>query len=1371
MTGRHPATAARRDATVGRNPGRETPGDRIAGRYRVEGVLAHGPASVVYHATDEATGEPVALKLLRPDLRQDEHARSLFAREYRVLAQLQHPRIVRVYGFGISAVGPYYTMERLGDGDLHERVPLPWREACRLLRDVAGTLALLHTRQLVHGDPSPHNVRLTPDGRAKLLDFSALTSFGATPDPDPELAPPRLPPEAARGEPLNAQSDLYGLGRLAYWLLTGQQVAPAREVIDRPSRYAPDLPAELDALVMSLLDHTPARRPSSAADVIEQLGTMAGLDPEATAEGWQSYLSHPRLVGRDRELQRLRSHFGRALRGDGNAVLIEGKAGTGLSRLLAEAEIEAELQGATMVHVDAEDHPGPYGVAHAIVTELLHTLPEAALNVASPHAPVLGHLFPQLRAGLAELPPLPRDPGEQRARMQATLGAWVADICRSHPLALCVDDVQAADESSLALLAGLPRRSEHLRLVVIATLRRTDRAASPEGVAVLRRSCHRMRLRSLEAQSMHDLVRSLFGAVGHVDALAAWLQQHTGGVPMHAIGLLRWLVGQGRIRYVQGGWVLPEVFDDGLPTSFDDLLETRVRNLSPEARRAAARIAVQQRPFDRETLGAAAEQDDPQLERIVDELLATEILVTSGGHLRFRHEMLRRMLQRTLDVHEQCAVHRCLGRHALRRAGEEDHFRRLEAGWHLLMGGDESKGADLLACSGGVLWRGVQGMTTAASAFEAAIEVYEREGRPPHELAAMRTALAVGAWYVDRRLMEHGDRAVDLMLRLTGLERARRLRPRVGKKLALGAGVGSAAMAHVFKRRYITTERRSFREIFLFLFGSAASRIGVATAYQDPEAIERTMEKLEPLTYFGRGHIASIMHRYFEHLMYTAQGRETEALALGKQVHAELSDPKWIDQLDEDGYQGLLAGLTLSLGVVETMRDMGTGLAYARQLEDMDLAFYRGAANQLRMLHHAYRGEEGQTQKYREAIETVAVQAGSTWQADIFIVAGLHHIYQATGDVVGLKRTQQHLERWAEEAPSLRVHADLCQAAHALESGNAKQALPLLESIVERMPPRRKAGWSDARACYARALLECDRLEEAERVCRATVEATPPGDRDFPTMHLEAERVLALVEARMGRREEAIQRLDDLLLEHASRGPVTVGNLHHARALLALEHRDAIALEYHAKVMTDLFRGTANPALLTRADRLMARAEEVLQVRLRPSSPHLRTETPTVPPPSYAGHTTNRVRSALDACRAAEERARRALELIVEHTGATGGHFFAVKRGELSLLAQLQTDDPTPGLLDELLALTRSFLDDQEEKTATLNQSVIPGIDDAPPANRLVLHTHHDDSPVVVAAVALCGSASIKPVPLDMIDAIARSFYDAGDLPSLLQRQ
>src|SRR5215471_575312 len=124
------------------------------GRYRIESMLGTGGSGHVSKAFDQFTGRTVALKRLAmeklPTRRDRERAQALLEREYYVLAQLAHPKIIEVYDYGVDDEGPYYTMQWLKGTSLRKETPLPVARACALLCDVASSLAILHSRRLVH---------------------------------------------------------------------------------------------------------------------------------------------------------------------------------------------------------------------------------------------------------------------------------------------------------------------------------------------------------------------------------------------------------------------------------------------------------------------------------------------------------------------------------------------------------------------------------------------------------------------------------------------------------------------------------------------------------------------------------------------------------------------------------------------------------------------------------------------------------------------------------------------------------------------------------------------------------------------------------------------------------------------------------------------------------------------------------------------------------------------------------------------------------------------------------------------------------------------------------------------------------------------
>ena len=254
------------------------------GRYRVERPLGHGGMASVYLAHDGELDRPVALKLLAESLAGDAAFRERFFREARLAARLSHPNVVSVYDAGETEAGrPYIVMEYVEGTTLEGRGPLPADEAVALVVQACRGLAHAHAAGLVHRDVKPHNLLLRTDGSLKVADFgiaravegTALTQVGTVLGTAAYLAP-----EQAAGEEVTAAADVYALGAVLYELLTGRppyEPDSLAELTERPEivpvgEVAPGVPPRVEDAVMHALARNPAYRPSSAAELAEELG-------------------------------------------------------------------------------------------------------------------------------------------------------------------------------------------------------------------------------------------------------------------------------------------------------------------------------------------------------------------------------------------------------------------------------------------------------------------------------------------------------------------------------------------------------------------------------------------------------------------------------------------------------------------------------------------------------------------------------------------------------------------------------------------------------------------------------------------------------------------------------------------------------------------------------------------------------------------------------------------------------------------------------------------------------------------------------------------------------------------------------------------
>ncbi len=311
--------------------------ERRLGSYQLVSKLAEGAMGEVWQARHRSLIRPAAIKLLRPEFIGGKSTGDVtdalrrFAREAQATALLTSPHTVALYDFGRTHDGiVYYVMELLAGLDLEELVrrfgPQPAARAIFVLRQICASLADAHRHGLVHRDIKPANLRLTVIGGehdfVKVLDFGLvkLTNAGAgstlaTASNIITGTPAYLAPEGASGSgTVDARSDLYSLGCVAYWLVTGKLVfdetKPMAMIVAHmktpptpPSqRTELPLPADLERLIMELLAKDPADRPQSATEVARRLDAVEVAEPwtkERAERWWQTHLPDKMTVSED----------------------------------------------------------------------------------------------------------------------------------------------------------------------------------------------------------------------------------------------------------------------------------------------------------------------------------------------------------------------------------------------------------------------------------------------------------------------------------------------------------------------------------------------------------------------------------------------------------------------------------------------------------------------------------------------------------------------------------------------------------------------------------------------------------------------------------------------------------------------------------------------------------------------------------------------------------------------------------------------------------------------------------------------------------------------------------------------------------------
>jgi len=314
--------------------GRQVNKARELGAYRLEEMIGKGGMGEVYRAHHRLLARPSAIKLIRPEVLGAKTGANVmvqrFKREAQAAASLRSPHTISLYDFGVTDDGTfYYVMELLEGADLDTLVkrfgPVPAGRAIYLLRHACRSLGEAHSRGMIHRDIKPSNIHACRLGMnvdfVKVLDFglvktNATATRGETLLTSPDVTtgtPAYMAPEMALGENVDHRADIYALGCVGYWLLTGRLVfegdTPVKMMLEHirsapepPSRYSElEIPPELDAILLACLAKNPADRPADTAELSRRLEQIPACDPwtkERADAWWDAHLpaSAPRTV-------------------------------------------------------------------------------------------------------------------------------------------------------------------------------------------------------------------------------------------------------------------------------------------------------------------------------------------------------------------------------------------------------------------------------------------------------------------------------------------------------------------------------------------------------------------------------------------------------------------------------------------------------------------------------------------------------------------------------------------------------------------------------------------------------------------------------------------------------------------------------------------------------------------------------------------------------------------------------------------------------------------------------------------------------------------------------------------------------------------
>jgi hypothetical protein len=1159
----------------------------VAQRYHVQRELGRGGVGVTFAVFDEREQRSLALKRFSPraEARSGEELQALFRREYSILAQFAHPNVPQVYDYALDEGVPYYTMELVTGQHPGADGPLPWREVCRVLVEVCEPLALLHSRGWVHRDVSPRNVCILANGAVKLLDFGALAALNA--QHRPIGTPPCVAPETLHRDYIDARTDMFGLGALGYFALTGKHAYPARVLSQlpllwqtpppKPSELVADIPAVVDELILSLLCLDMDARPRQVAEVVARLIAVAELPIETQTQLAQASLTNAGLVGRESELERMRDLMRWAEGGRNATCVIRGPRGAGLTRLLDALALEAKLLGHTVMRGNASLSGGSdFALARDLCTALWANEPTLAQTS--------GHT---LESALAIFDAPPDDP-LRRVEAQRTFIGWCEGWSREQPLMLLVDEADETDPESAKLLASLARRNDSMRLTLVLSLR-SDRPAPRAAIQALTREATKIDLKPLDHDGVERLLRALFGDVPNLTRVAQWCHAATGGQPGACVQAARSLVAYGLAKFESGSWQLPDQPEDPRPPADVPVESARgLERLSPVASELLQLLALvtEPAPFAIPRYTRALQQPEAAIVTAEGELFARHLLITNEHGYALRDKAVLSQLRERMTAAEAERAHTRLGEFYAAAS------RGLCAAYHFWQAGRPNQAEAPLTAAlsplGSVLSEDPITFTqshAAVALYEAMLARRKQRNAAPIELYPLRMALLAAASVDHVELAHYADETIA------------QLRIDAGLDLwdAVGAEPGDDEAARIrrcMQQAQLRYERTPESERGLppqlatrGIASGTALMTGIYPWMQDVAACNRLAALIVPLRPLAPAY--AVMASLAEQSARTVTC-DSDVIALRERTLLATSEdiPDLHPRLRMSVHFVAMYYLAMDYAIVGN----DAALALASKLQAVPMLEALGL--QVRRLHALAYARFEDAQRFRRERERLSFQSGaSEHHLRMSLRRELSAAYECR-DLLEVTRYSSELRERAALYPGWQPWAALGQAFRHVLADEPAAGSRVADDALCVLEPFSHGAYQQLIWVKADALNE---LREHAQAKQMLLDFRAEADARGLVLHRRRlfDAALAVADAGTGDREGALTRLDALLASAAAESgqdTILYGRLCESRCQAACIVKDYSGFAKHLELMERIY--TRHPSLRARHARWVRAGQE-----------------------------------------------------------------------------------------------------------------------------------------------------------------------------------
>jgi tetratricopeptide (TPR) repeat protein/predicted Ser/Thr protein kinase len=706
----------------------------MVSHYKILEKLGEGGMGVVYKAHDTRLDRIVALKFLPPRMSSGEDHVQRFLQEARAAAKLHHPNICTVFALEDGDRQPFIVMEFVEGRTLQQQIaagggtPADLSESTHIATQVGEALREAHRKGIIHRDIKPSNIMITPDHRAKVMDFGLarmnmigrdLTRTGTVLGTLHYMSPEQL-----QGFPVDQRSDIFSFGVVLYEMLTGKrpfdaeyQAALLYAIINQDPVSADDLnasvPRALAESVSRCLSKRPEDRYPSMDDLLRDLHFTSGdftvrrTQADTTALPIQSVPpdADP-FVGRSEPLQRMRSRLEQAILGRGFTLFLTGEAGVGKSRLMRILATEARGKGMPVLWGRClfREEGVPY---HAFVSafksgfdvsepQLVRALSETAEAQGISFENRLAQLNSFFNIGRAEA-----NLANKEQLWDSVLTA-LRVLAGKHPILVVIDDLQWADRTTTGLFAFLSRNITESRILLVGITRPGEWSSERDVSSSTLDNCVRqLRIESLADQIdiprlSHDetllLTRRLLDDRDVEKGIVDVVHRSTQGNPLFVTEVVNLLKANEAIEYDGTSWKARQpTLETAIPSKLRDGVLQRLSSLSREEHRVLEVASCDGEYFRSETVASCLNLDRLTLLTLLQSLEKNHHLIRhEARRYRFDCPLFRQVVYEEMLIELREEYHRMIGSWLARTYPDsEEHAPQIAS--HLLASGQQEE--------------------------------------------------------------------------------------------------------------------------------------------------------------------------------------------------------------------------------------------------------------------------------------------------------------------------------------------------------------------------------------------------------------------------------------------------------------------------------------------------------------------------------------------------------------------------------------------------------------------------------------------------------------------------------------------------------